>query len=271
DLEVEVDEAEDLLEAIETIIRQRQRAPEAVRLEVDPSMPEDVRELLVTELGVDAADVYVTQGMLGLSGLWAIHDLDRPELKDEPWTGVTPPRVGAVLEGDARDLFEVLRDGDVLVHHPYDSFATTVEAFVEQASRDPSVLAIKQTLYRTSERESGIVRSLIRAAESGKQAVALVELTARFDERANIGWARLMEEAGVHVVYGVVGLKTHAKIALVVRDEGRIRRYCHVGTGNYNPKTATIYEDLGLLTADPDVTADVADLFNYLTGYSRQR
>jgi polyphosphate kinase len=272
DLEVEVDEAEDLLEAIETIIRQRQRSPEAVRLDVNPSMPEDVRDLLVTELGLDADDVYVTDGLLGVSGLWAIHDLDRPDLKDEPWAGVTPARIGAVHEGDARDIFEVLREGDVLVHHPYDSFATTVEAFVEQASRDPSVLAIKQTLYRTSERESGIVRSLIRAAESGKQAVALVELTARFDERANIGWARLMEEAGVHVVYGVVGLKTHAKIALAVREEGgRIRRYCHVGTGNYNPKTATIYEDLGLLTADPDVTADVADLFNYLTGYSRQR
>jgi polyphosphate kinase len=272
DLEVEVDEADDLLEAIESIIRQRQRSPEAVRLEVNPSMPEDVRDLLVHELGLDAADVFVVDGLLDMSGLWAIHELDHPELKDEPWTGVTPPRLSAVLDGDARDVFEVLREGDVLVHHPYDSFATTVEAFVDEASRDPSVLAIKQTLYRTSERDSPIVHALIRAAESGKQAVALVELTARFDERANIGWARLMEEAGVHVVYGVVGLKTHAKIALVVRQEGaRIRRYCHVGTGNYNHRTATIYEDVGLLTADPDVTADVADLFNYLTGYSRQR
>jgi polyphosphate kinase len=271
DIDIEIDEGEDLLSAIETFVRQRQRSPEVVRLEVTRSMPGDVLERLVHELEVDEADVYFVDGIIDLSGLWTIYALDRPDLKDSPWAGITPPRLAATPSGTAPDVFEVLREGDVLVHMPYDSFDATVEAFIEQASGDRSVLAIKQTLYRTSDRESPIVRSLIRAAEGGKQVVAMVELQARGDEEANIGWARLMEQAGVHVLYGVVGLKTHAKILLVVRDEpGGVRRYCHVGTGNYNPTTAKLYEDVGLLTADPALAADVADLFNYLTGYSRQ-
>jgi polyphosphate kinase len=271
DLDIEIEEADDLMAAIETSVRLRQRSPEVVRLEINSSMPEDVLGLLTHELQLDPADVYVVDGPLDLSGLWPIYALDRPDLKDPPWKGVTPKRFTADAEGDTPDLFAALREGDVLVHLPYDSFATTVEAFIEQASRDPAVLAVKQTLYRTSDRESPIVRSLARAAEGGKQVVALVELQARGDEEANIGWARLMEQAGVHVLYGVVGLKTHAKISLVVREEpDGVRRYCHVGTGNYNPTTAKLYEDIGLLTAAPDLTADVADLFNYLTGYSRQ-
>ncbi len=271
DLDIEIDEADDLLAAIETSVRLRKRSPEVVRLEVNPSMPDDVLELLIHELELDPPDVYVVDGLLDLSGLWSICALDRPDLKDPPWKGVTPKRFAPSDEAEEADLFEGLRAGDVLVHLPYDSFAATVEAFIEQASRDPAVLALKQTLYRTSDRESPIVRSLIRAAEGGKQVVALVELQARGDEEANIGWARLMEQAGVHVLYGVVGLKTHAKLSLVVREEADgVRRYCHVGTGNYNPTTAKLYEDLGLLTAGPDLTADVADLFNYLTGYSRQ-
>jgi polyphosphate kinase len=194
--------------------------------------------------------------------------LDRPELRDEPLTPVTQWR----LDGEVPpDVFAVLREGDVLVHHPYDSFSSSVEAFVEQAANDHDVLAIKQTLYRTSA-DSPIVRALIRAAESGKQVVALVELKARFDEQANINWARALEQAGVHVVYGVAGLKTHAKTSLVVRRENAgIRRYAHIGTGNYNQRTAGLYEDLGLLTADPEIGADLTDLFNLLTGYSRQR
>ena len=212
----------------------------------------------------------MTPGLLDLSATWSLVELDRPELKYEPWVPVTQPRLA---NGDGPpDLFRVLRAGDVLVHHPYDSFSSSVEAFVEQAARDPAVLAIKQTMYRTSTQESPIIRALIRAAELGKQVVALVELKARFDEEANITYARELEQAGVHVVHGVVGLKTHAKISLVVRREaGGVRRYAHVGTGNYNPVTAKLYEDIGLLTADPDIGADLTDLFNLLTGYSRQR
>jgi polyphosphate kinase len=199
-----------------------------------------------------------------------LYGLDRPELKHEVWIPATQPRL---VDGDGPpDLFGTLRAGDVLVHHPYDSFSSSVEAFVQQAALDPAVLAIKQALYRTSTQESPIIRALIRAAELGKQVVALVELRARFDEEANIGYARALEQAGVHVVYGVVGLKTHAKISLVVRREhGGVRRYAHIGTGNYNAVTATMYEDLGLLTADPEIGADLTDLFNLLTGYSRQR
>jgi polyphosphate kinase len=233
-------------------------------------MNPEVLGLLRRELDIREEEVFVTPGLIDLSALWAIARLDRPELKHEPWVPVTQPRLSGA-DGVA-DVFQVLRQGDVLVHHPYDSFPTSVEAFVEQAAHDPAVLAIKQTLYRTSTQESPIIRALIRAAELGKQVVALVELKARFDEEANISYALELEQAGVHVVYGVAGLKTHAKVALVVRREGSgVRRYAHVGTGNYNPVTALLYEDLGLLTADPDVGADLTDLFNVLTGYSRQR
>jgi polyphosphate kinase len=221
------------------------------------------------ELRLGPDDVYECGRMLDLTSLWSLYDLDRPDLKDEPRTPQTQSRLRS--KGSPLDLFAVLREGDVLVHHPYDSFGT-VEAFVELSAEDPNVLAIKQTLYRTSAQESPIIRSLIRASESGKQVVALVELKARFDEEANITYAQALEEAGVHVIYGVVGLKTHAKTTLVVRREGsKIRRYVHVGTGNYNPRTATIYEDVGLLSADRELGADLTDLFNTLSGYSRQR
>jgi polyphosphate kinase len=270
DLDLEIDEADDLLAAIESILRQRERSPEAVRLEVHGSIPKAVRMLIEEELDVDPRDVYVTKSLLGMSDLMELTKLERPDLKYEPWGGVTQPRLQPVASG--QDIFSVIAEGDVLVHHPYDPFSTSVEQFVSQASRDPAVLAIKQTLYRTSDEDSRIVRALVRAAESGKQTVALIELTARFDEETNITWARVLEQAGVHVVYGVVGLKTHAKCSLVVREEGdEIRQYCHIGTGNYHSGTAKIYEDLGLLTDDPDITADVADLFNYLTGYSHQQ
>jgi polyphosphate kinase len=269
DVEVEEDEAEDLLSAIETVLRRRRRAAEPVRLEVGHTMPPEVLELLLRELDLGPDDVYVSRTLLDLGGLWSLVALDRRDLKEEPWTPVTQPRL-SVEHGDL-DMFGVLREGDVLVHHPYDSFATSVEAFLQQAARDPAVLAIKQTLYRTSAQESAIIRALIRAAEAGKQVVALVELKARFDEEANITYARALEEAGVHVAYGVVGLKTHAKASLVVRRESSgIRRYAHVGTGNYNATTAKIYEDVGLLTADAEIGADLTDLFNLLTGYSRQ-
>jgi polyphosphate kinase len=263
------DESEDLLEAMELILRRRTKFGRVVRLEVDGKMSDEVLELLCRELELTDSEVYVVDGPLDLSGLWGLYGLDRPELEDEPWTPQTQP---VLARTDAPvDMFRVLEQGDVLVHHPYDSFATSIEAFVEQASRDPQVLAIKQTLYRTAGADSRLVRSLIHAAEQGKQVVALVELKARFDEQANIERAQLFEEAGIHVVYGLVGLKTHSKILLVVRQEpDGIRRYCHVGTGNYNPKTATTYEDLGLLSADPDLGADLTELFNYLTGYSRQ-
>jgi polyphosphate kinase len=262
------EEADDLLAAVELELRRR-RFGRAVRLEVSTTMAEETRELLMRELELEPGDVYVVDGPLELSGLMAVYDLDRPDLKDPPWVGVTQPRL-VDDDGDAHDIFAVLREREVLVHHPYDSFSTSVVAFIEQASKDPQVLAIKQTLYRTSG-DSPIIKALIRAAETGKQVAALVELKARFDEQANIAWARALEEAGVHVVYGLVGLKTHTKTALVVRQEGdSIRHYCHVGTGNYNPKTARIYEDIGLLSADPELGADLAELFNYLTGYSRQ-
>jgi polyphosphate kinase len=269
DVEVEEDEADDLLAAIETVLQRRQRGATAIRLEIDPTMSDEMRQLLMRELGVDESQVYVGEWLLALGDLWFFPGLDRPELKDDPWTPVTPAALQSA-EGSA-DVFEAIRRGDILVHHPYDSFSASVEAFVEQAARDPEVLAIKQTLYRTSS-DSPIIHSLVRAAQAGKQVVALVELKARFDELANITFARTLETAGVHVVYGVVGLKTHAKTCLVVRREGAgVRRYAHIGTGNYNPKTARLYEDVGLLTADADLGADITDLFNLLTGYSRQR
>jgi polyphosphate kinase len=259
------DEAEDLLAAMESVLRQRTKFGAAVRLEIDPRMTPDVLDLLCRELELGSQDVYVVDGPLDLSGLWDLYSLRRPELKYEKFTPQTPP----ALAGDEPDVLWAMRNGNVLLHHPYDSFTTSVEAFVEQAARDPAVLAIKQTMYRTGGDEAGIVQSLVKAADAGKQVVALVELKARFDEQANIERARMLEQAGAHVVYGLVGLKTHAKILLVVRQEADgIRRYCHVGTGNYNPKTATTYEDLGVLSADPDLGADLSELFNHLTGYS---
>jgi len=264
------DEAEDLLEAIETVLHRRTKFGNVVRLEVDTTMSDDVVGVLCRELDIPEGAVVTIGGPLDLTGLWDVCALDRPALKDEPWTPKTPA-VLTDVGGAPVDLFRVLRKRDVLVHHPYDSFTTSVEAFVRQASRDPRVLAIKQTIYRTAGPESTIVSALADAARDGKQVVALIELKARFDEEANIDRARVLEEAGVHVVYGLVGLKTHTKILLVVRREenGEIRRYCHVGTGNYNPKTASLYEDLGLLTTDEEIGADLTELFNYLTGYSR--
>jgi polyphosphate kinase len=282
DFEVEEDEADDLLEAIELGLRYRKRSPHVVRLEVTDSMSAYVRELLLEELELGEEDVYTHSGRLDHGALWQVYALDRPELKAAPWKPATQSRLAAAIKpdkplGDEPDpgarstIFDVLSSSDVLVHHPYDSFITSVGTFVEQAATDPNVLAIKWTLYRTSGPESPIIRNLIRASERGKQVVALVELKARFDEEANIAWARALEEAGVHVVYGLVGLKTHAKIALVVRKEAdRLARYTHVGTGNYNPNTATMYEDVGVLSADDDIGADVSELFNVLTGYSQQ-
>jgi polyphosphate kinase len=268
DLTLEEEEADDLLAAVEIELRRR-RFGRAVRLEIDHEMSTDVRELLQRELDVSDEDVYTTIGPLDLGGLWSVHGLDRPDLKDPVWVPIAEPSL-ASRDEEQISFFNVLRRGDVLVHHPYTSFATTVEEFIRQASLDPKVLAIKLTLYRTSG-DSSIIQSLIRAAERGKQVAALVELKARFDEEKNIVWARELEKAGVHVVYGLVGLKIHTKTTLVVREESDgIRRYCHVGTGNYNPKTARLYEDLGLLTCDPDIGSDLTQLFNLLTGYARE-
>ncbi|ORA82777.1 RNA degradosome polyphosphate kinase [Mycobacterium malmoense] len=267
DMEVEEDRDEDLLQALERELARRRFGP-PVRLEIADDMTESMLELLLRELDVDPGDVIEVPGLLDLSSLWQIYGLDRPALKDPAFVPDTHP---AFADRETpKSIFSTLREGDVLVHHPYDSFSTSVQRFIEQAAADPNVLAIKQTLYRTSG-DSPIVRALIEAAEAGKQAVALVELKARFDEQANIRWARALEQAGVHVVYGLVGLKTHCKTCLVVRREGpTIRRYCHIGTGNYNSKTARLYEDVGLLTAAPDIGADLTDLFNSLTGYSRK-
>jgi polyphosphate kinase len=267
DFEVEEDRDEDLLQALERELMRRRFGP-AVRLEVADDIDDEVVQLLVSEIDVEVDDVQRVPGLLDLSALWQLYDIDRSTLKDRPFVPATNPRFA---EGETpKSVFSTMRDGDVLTHHPYESFATSVQRFIEQAAADPNVLAIKQTLYRTSG-DSPIVDALIDAAEAGKQVVALVEIKARFDEQANIKWARALERAGCHVVYGVVGLKTHCKTALVVRQEGgSIRRYAHIGTGNYNPKTARSYEDLGLFTADDAICADVTDLFNVLTGYSRQ-
>jgi polyphosphate kinase len=267
DLTLEEEEADDLLAMVEVELRRR-RFGRAVRLEIDAAMSDEVCDLLKRELDVSDDDVYPSTAPLDLSGLWAVHGLDRPELKDPPYVRVTPaPLAGD--EGERPDVFGVMRRGDLLVHHPYESFRTTVEEFVRQAATDPNVLAIKMTLYRTSG-DSPIARSLIRAAERGKQVAVIVELKARFDEGANIEWARQLETAGVHVTYGLIGLKVHSKAALVVREEADgLRRYCHIGTGNYNSRTARIYEDLGLLTCDPAIGSDLTQLFNELTGYGR--
>jgi polyphosphate kinase len=264
------DEADDLLQAVEDELRRR-RFGEVVRVEVGAGMTATMREQITRSLEVEAEDVFEVGGLLDLDDLWDIVKVPGfAELRDPPWTPVTQPRLQAD-ESEQADVMAAMRRGDILVHHPYDSFSTSVERFVEQAVADPNVLAIKQTVYRTSD-DSPLVPALIRAAERGKQAVCLVELKARFDERANIQWARAMEEAGVHVVYGLPSLKTHAKCILVVRREGDgVRHYVHVGTGNYHRTTARLYTDFGLLTCDEQIGADVADMFNFLTGFARPR
>ncbi|HWI21511.1 MAG TPA: polyphosphate kinase 1 [Baekduia sp.] len=264
------DEADDLLRAVEQELRRR-RFGEAVRVEIDADMSLPLRELLMDALKVEERQVYDLRGLLGLEDISQIAKLPgHPAHRYEPWTPVTQHRLQT--EGsDQVDMFAAIRAGDILVHHPYDSFSTSVDRFVEQAVSDPDVLAIKLTIYRTSD-DTPLVPQLIRATERGKQAVCLVELKARFDERANIEWARKLEEAGVHVVFGHPALKTHTKCILVVRREGDgVRNYLHIGTGNYNPDTARLYTDFGLFTADPDLGIDVADLFNFLTGYARPR
>lgn len=267
DLEVEEDDAENLLKALEQELLRRRFGP-PVRLEVDETMSPDVLELLVGELSISEDEVFSLQGPLDLRSLHEIADIDRPDLKFPAFVPGTHEHLAEVETASPADLFSALRKRDVLVHHPYDSFATSVQRFVEQAAADPHVLAIKQTLYRTSG-DSPIIDSLVDAARSGKQVLVLVEIKARFDEQANIKWARKLERAGCHVVYGLVGLKTHCKLALVIRSEpDGLRRYAHIGTGNYNPKTARHYEDLGLLTSDRQITHDMTELFNSLSGFA---
>ncbi len=267
DLEVEEDDAENLLQALEKELLRRRFGP-PVRLELASDINQHVRDLLIRELGVSEAEVYTLTEPLDLRGLNTIADLDLPELHYPKYVPKTHRHLNEVETAKPSDVFGAIRARDILLHHPYDSFSTSVQAFLEQAAADPRVLAIKQTLYRTSG-DSPIVDALIDAAEAGKQVLALVEIKARFDEQANITWARKLEQAGVHVVYGIVGLKTHCKLSLVVRQEADgLRRYCHVGTGNYNPKTARLYEDLGLLTCDPQVGEDLTRLFNQLSGYA---
>lgn len=275
DLAVEEDEADDLLQAIEQELRRRRVAGDAVRMEIQSSMPDAIKAMLMEELELTDCDIYEVEGLLGLGDLMSLMKLPLPELKDPPWTPVVPARLRRIDETmcdqDGGDFFCAIRQKDLMVHHPYHSFAGTVQRFITCAATDPNVLAIKMTLYRTTG-DSPILNSLITAAENGKQVAVLVELKARFDEENNINWARKLEQAGVHVVYGLVGLKTHTKIALVVRrEDDRIRRYVHIGTGNYNNKTAHIYTDIGLLSCREELGADLTDLFNYLTGYSRQK
>ncbi|GAA1764632.1 RNA degradosome polyphosphate kinase [Streptomonospora arabica] len=264
DLEVDEDETDDLVQSLENELRRRRFGP-LVRLEVEETISEDVLDILRRELGAEEREVYRVPGPLNLAGLDRIADLPRPELRFAP---VVPAEPSALAQDG---FFDAVRSGELLVHHPYESFTTTTERFLALAAADPAVVAVKQTLYRTSG-DSPIVESLIEAARAGKEVVVLVEIKARFDEQNNILWARKLEEAGCHVVYGVVGLKTHCKLALVVRrdDDGVLRRYCHVGTGNYNPSTARVYEDFGLLSAEPEVGEDLSDLFNHLTGFSRK-
>jgi len=272
DLAVEEDEADDLLLAIEQELRKRRLGGSVVRLEVHSSTPNPIREMLMRELKLQESDVYEIDGLLSLVDLMSFMGLNLPELKDPVWTPVVPSRLLLSSSSEeVEDIFSVIRNNDLLLHHPYQSFGATVQRFITQAASDPGVLAIKMTLYRTSG-DSPIIKALISAAENGKQVSVLVELKARFDEENNIIWARKLESAGVHVVYGLVGLKTHTKILLVVRrEENHIRRYFHIGTGNYNPKTARIYTDLAVLSCREDLGADLTDLFNFLTGYSRQR
>ncbi|MDH2413324.1 RNA degradosome polyphosphate kinase [Nocardioides sp. CER19] len=271
DVEVEEDDAENLLAALEKELLRRRFGP-PVRLEVEESISDPVLELLVSELGISSAEVFRLPGPLDLRGLHAIADIDREELKYPAFVPTTHHRLADVESAAPVDVFKASRRRDILLHHPYDSFATSVQRFIEQAAADPHVLAIKQTLYRTSG-DSPIIDALIDAAESGKQVLVLVEIKARFDEQANIRWARKLEQAGCHVVYGLIGLKTHCKLAMVVRDEGEygggIRRYTHIGTGNYNPKTSRLYEDYGLITTNEAIGEDVAHLFNNLSGWSR--
>ena len=272
DLAVEEDEADDLLLAIEQELRKRRLGGSVVRLEIQSTMPEALRRMLIEEMELKDKDVYEVEGLMGLGDLMSFLALPLPELKDPVWTRQIPPRLRvAASDEEVEDFFSVIRQSDLLLHHPYHSFSSTVLRFITQAAHDPKVLAIKMTLYRTSG-DSPIVKALISAAENGKQVAVLVELKARFDEKNNINWARKLEQAGVHVVYGLVGLKTHTKVVLVVRrEDNHIRRYVHIGTGNYNPKTARLYTDLGLLSCRDELGADLTDLFNYLTGYSRQR
>jgi polyphosphate kinase len=273
DLDLEEDEAEDLLAAIESGLQRRRRLSDAVRLEIDRGMSERALDLLLEELELGRDDVYVNDALLDLGSLWQIYERSpRPDLRDEPWVPHPAPRAPKGELARRPDLFALLRERDLLVHHPYESFETSFQEFLAQAADDPNVLAIKHTLYRSSGPESPIGRTLIRAAQNGKQVVTLIELKARFDEETNISWARKLEQAGVHVVYGLVGLKTHAKIALVVRNEpDGIRRYCHFGTGNYHPLTARLYEDLGVFTSDDALGADLGDLFNHLTGWGKKQ
>jgi polyphosphate kinase len=260
------DDADDLLEAVESELRQR-RFGDVVRLELSSSASRAMRERLVEALGVRPSQVYEVEGLLDQADLWQLYGLDRPDLKHEPWSAVVPPRWARAKT--PAQVFDEIRRGDLFVHHPYESFRASFEALAQAAARDPDVIAIKTTVYRTSD-DSTLVSSLIECAEEGKQSVCLVELKARFDERRNIEWSRAMEQAGVHVVHGFPDLKIHAKMTLVVRrEEDGLRRYVHIGTGNYNAATARIYEDAGVFTADEEIAADVADLFNYVTGFGR--
>ena len=268
ELDIEEEEADDLISALQEELR-KQKFGSVVRMEIASDVPLEIRKKLVEQLSITEADVYDIPGLIGLGDLMAIAFLPMPEHQDKPWKSVTHPRLRKAAEEE--NIFDIIRQGDFLVHHPYQSFTTTVQRFIEEAASDAHVLAIKQTLYRTSG-DSPIVHALIRAAENGKQVAVLVELKARFDEANNILWAKKLENAGVHVVYGLKNLKTHTKTALVVRQEGdRLVRYVHIGTGNYNPKTARFYSDLGIFSCCDDLGADLTDLFNYLTGYSRQR
>jgi polyphosphate kinase len=269
DTDYDVSDEADVMQAVEEELRRR-RFGEVVRLEVEAGMDPRLRTQLVTAMGLEEREAYEVNGLLDLGDLWDIYGIKGlpSELRDPRHSPVTQPRLLGE-DGQDADVFAAMREGDILVHHPYDSFSSSVERFVRQAVADPDVLAIKQTVYRTSA-DSPLVPSLIEAAERGKQAVCMVELKARFDERANITWAKKLEQAGVHVVYGIPALKTHVKCILVVRREGDgVRHYAHIGTGNYNPKTARIYTDLGLFTCDQDLGSDLAEMFNYLTGYAR--